>query len=200
MQKQSVRPAPLNARLVRQLYALDAWNAFRQQRERQLTAADLSRDEQMFARFEIESMLRTHAAVLERVALALASAGDGAGSPSPTVVIAHRSLWFGDRVRQALEASGMQVLECTDNGAAALGVIIAEQPDCVFASDRLAMVSGEQLVAQATWYAPLTQLFVHAEESPEASFQRAGCVVLTSRHRPIEVADAMGHLTPASSA
>jgi hypothetical protein len=198
VQEQSVRPAPLGERLVRQLHALDAWNAFRQQRERQLTAAELSRDERMFARFEIESMLRTHAAVLHRVTLALASAGDAATSPSPTAVIAHRSQWFGDRVRRAVEASGTRVLECTDNGAEALGVVIAEQPDCVFASDRLAMVSGEQLVAQTTCYSPLTQLFVHAEQDPEAPFQRAGCVVLTSRHRPNEVAGAMSQPSPST--
>lgn len=174
---------------MRQVYAMDAWNAFRQQRMRQLTSDDLSRDEQMFGRFELESMQCTHSAVLQRVALALAGADESATGPSLTAVIAHRSPHFAARVQEAFEAGGMRVLECSDNGAAALGVIIAEQPDCVFASDRLAMVSGAELVAQTTWYSPQSQLFVHAEESPEAPFRRAGCVVLGSTRRPHEIAE-----------
>lgn len=189
----SVPPRRCETTLVRQLNAMDAWNAFRRQREQFFAGSHLSRDDRMLARIELESMRCTHAAVLGRAAQALAMSGQPTtwATPSPTVVIAHRSRWFADRIRRYLETNGARVLECTDNGAIALGVIIAEQPDCVLVSDRLVMVSGEQLLTQTARYAPLTKHVVHAEHSPDLPFQRAGTQVLGPGHRPEAVADAV---------
>ncbi len=184
---------------MRQLHALDAWNAFRRQRERHLQGPQLSRTESVLARIELESMRRTQAAVLARVAEALSGAVESPMTLAPSVVIAHHNGWFAARLLCTLTHEGIRVLECTNNGATALGIVIAEQPDCVIVSDQLVMLSGEQLLAQTESYSPLTSRVLHAEATRLAP--QAGNLVLGSQLRPDPVADALlqrTQLSPAS--
>jgi CheY-like chemotaxis protein len=43
-----------------------------------------------------------------------------------------------------------------DNGADAVGVVAAEQPDLLLVEDRLPMVSGEQVIAGVRTFSPNT--------------------------------------------
>lgn len=175
------------AQLERRVRALDAWNSYRLDREHHLIGKQLSRDAQMLARFELVSLEQTHAAVLDHVRRVTTLSLE----PSPTVVIAHRSQWFAARVRQSLEGEGLIVVECTHNGAEALGAVIAEQPDYVLVSDRLVMMPAERLLAETSRYSPHTEHVVHAEEGAAAPFRNAGCLVLGPRHSPSEVTEAL---------
>lgn len=64
------------------------------------------------------------------------------------VVIAHRNDWFVGKVAQALQACGLQVAATTANGAEAVGVAVAEQPDLLLVEDALPMTTGVQVVQQ----------------------------------------------------
>lgn len=67
----------------------------------------------------------------------------------------------------------------TDNGADALGVVIAEQPDVLFIGDRLAMTTAPALLAEAALFAPRTVLVAQSEHGEERALLHAGaCAVL----------------------
>ncbi len=69
-------------------------------------------------------------------------------------MIAHRQEWFVNQVTQALEKHSITVIAATDNGAEALGTVVAEQPDILLVEDKLAMITGAELVAEAALFAP----------------------------------------------
>lgn len=122
--------------------------------------------------------------------------------PGPTAVIAHRHAWFVSKLAALLDGHGVTVLACTDNGAEALGVIVAEQPDVLFFGDPLAMMTGPALMAETRLYAPGTLLAVQASDPQEADALRAAAdAVFLRQHPPGIVAKALVELqlTGASS-
>lgn len=49
----------------------------------------------------------------------------------PRVVIAHRSVWFVDKVASVLWEHGVSVVARVDNRVEAVGAVVAEQPDAL---------------------------------------------------------------------
>ena len=74
----------------------------------------------------------------------------------PRVVVVHRSAWFRDKVVAGLVDSGLDVVARLDNGADAVGVSVAEQPDLLFVEDKLPMLGGVEVVRQVLEFAPHT--------------------------------------------
>ena len=72
----------------------------------------------------------------------------------PTAVIAHRDAWFRDKVAQGLAREGIEVVGCTPNGAEAIGMAVAEQPDLLLVDSRLEMMRPAEVLAEAVRYAP----------------------------------------------
>jgi CheY-like chemotaxis protein len=72
------------------------------------------------------------------------------------IVIAHRNEWFAGKVTQALELRGLRVAATTANGAEAVGIVVAEQPDLVLVEDALPMTTGAQVVQQVRRFSPDT--------------------------------------------
>ena len=178
-------------RLVRQIQNVDAWMAARREREQALSAPGLTRDQRLDGTREIEVLRRTHDAIQKRCERGLADQVALMRPPGLTAVIAHRHPWFVDRVVLFLGGYGVTVLECTDNGADALGAVIAEQPDVLLAGDRLAMMSGHALLTQARLYAANTLLAGQAADQDQAIHEAVADAVFLRRHPPEDIADTL---------
>lgn len=185
--------APLLAdRVIRQIEAIDAWNAARRLREQALEAAASSRHERMDVTRRLAALRRTQDALAARSAQALAAESGLRRAPGPTAVLAHRHTWFMEKVALLLAERGVTVLGCTDNGAEALGVVVAEQPDVVLAGDRLAMMTGGTLLAETQVFAPRSLRAAHASDGQQAAALRAVAhSVFLHRHPPGFVVDGL---------
>lgn len=145
------------ALLFRQLEAIDAWNTARRQREHMLLTGPTSREGRLDAARRLEVLRHAHNAVLARVESFL----DRQPIPLPTkvglrAVIAHRHGWFIDKLSQELALSGVAVIAATDNGAEALGLTVAEQPDLLVTGDALLMMPAAELLGEASLFAAST--------------------------------------------
>lgn len=143
--------------LFRQLEALDAWNAARRQREHALLTGPASREGRVDAARRLEVLRHAHSTVLARADSFL----DGQLIPLPIAVglravIAHRQGWFVDKLRHELAMRGVAVIAATDNGAEALGLTVAEQPDLLVTGDTLSMMSAAELLCEASLFAAST--------------------------------------------
>lgn len=155
-------PTHLTVVVQRQLEALDAWNMVRQQRERLLLGASTSREAHLDAARRVDVLRRVHAAVVERADSFLAhQPGPLELETSPRAVVAHHHEWFIDKLTGALQDAGVRVVGATDNGADALGIAVAEQPDVLIAGDPLAMMTAPELLADVALFAPYTARAAH---------------------------------------
>lgn len=187
-------------RIIRQLTAIDDWNAARRMRETVL-AACVSRQDKEAARLEVGVLDRTHQAIAARAATQLAQQAGPLVSTAPTAVIAHRHTWFADKVTTLLQSRGVAVLECTDNGADALGAVISEQPDVVLAGDRLAMMPGEVLMSETRLFAPRAWRAVQTGDAQQAAVWRPDVhAVFVRQQPPADVVEALYALCSARTA
>lgn len=191
--EQSRRRVPLSPtdRIVRQVEAIDEWVAARRQRELVLHRPGLTRDERMDADRELEVLRRTHDAIKGHCARALDADVAPMSAPGTTVVLAHRHTWFADRLALLLGAHGVTVLACTDNGADALGAVVAGQPDIVLVGERLAMIPGPALLHLARRYARSTLLAAQGDSEQADSLRSAAGIVFLRHHPPAVVAEAL---------
>lgn len=176
-------------RIVRQARAIDAWLAARRGREQALHDRSMTRDERMDAAREVEALQRTHEAIISRGARGLDAERD---APGVTAVVAHRHTWFVHKLSLLLDGQGVTVLAGTDNGAEALGAVVAEQPDIVLVGGRLAMMHGRSLLAESRLYAPGALLAAQASDPQEGETLRAAAdTVFLRHHTPAVIADAL---------
>lgn len=145
--------------LADQLAGIASWN--RQHRPLELadddTAASLSREMRLDVSRHREVVRRTHDALVAHTQQQLeASAAQLPAAPAPRAVLAHRNAWFRDKVRDTLLGAGVDVVVLLDNGADAIGVCVAEQPDLLLVEDKLAMAHGVQVVREVLQHAPRT--------------------------------------------
>ena len=100
---------------------------------------------------------RQHAALMERSRQHVqASSTPLRPDAPPRVVVVHRSAWFLDKVVAGLVGCGLDVVARLENGADAVGVSVAEQPDLLFVEDKLPMLGGAEVVRQVLQFAPYT--------------------------------------------
>lgn len=110
------------------------------------------------------------------------------------VVLAHRSPWFRGRTAQELSAVGVEIVE-VDDGAAAVGVVLAEQPDLVFVEDRLSSYPGREVLRQLRAEAPAVHVAVQLSDSRDLQgFLALGaCAAFSRRIAPADVAAQLRH-------
>jgi hypothetical protein len=145
------------ALLLRQMEGIDAWNRARQSRDRALRSGPVSREDQLEAARRSDMLAHAHATVLASASSDLAKQP----MPLPAViarraVIAHRHPWFVDQFSQGLEQGGVNVIGASDNGAEALGMAVAEQPDLLVLGDALVMLTPVELLGEVALFAPAT--------------------------------------------
>ncbi len=184
---------PGAVRRVRQSEALERWTAMRAAREQTLRAMVSSRESRMDADRRLTILDRTDRAVHRT-----SSNGSHRAAPATahmTAVIAHRHDWFVGKVADALAEHGMAVVAACNNGADALGTIIAEQPDLVLVGDALAMLTSEELIAEVALLAPQTVVAAQVGHGDQVGrMLDAGARTAFARQvLPAEVARALAH-------
>ena len=144
--------------IARQVEAIDAWHENLKKREEALLLNSESREERLDADRRREVLRCTTDALVDQTAAQwLDPAPEPMKRTAPVrAVIAHRQPWFATKVSAALAERDVTVVAVTDNGARALGIVVAEQPDLVLVEDTLPMLSGAELLAEMTRFAPLT--------------------------------------------
>jgi CheY-like chemotaxis protein len=185
---------------VRQLAALDAFHAARHAAEAAAAAAARSRELRMDAARRLEVLRREHDAVVARAHEQLRRTGELLrGALPPRVVLAHRNEWFVDRVRHVLLDRGFDVVAQVDNGADAVGVVVAEQPDVVLVEDTLTMVPGAQVVGELRSLSPQVLIAAQVAHSDRVgTLLDAGAdTVFTRQMPPAQVASRMAALVGA---
>ncbi|HUR13310.1 MAG TPA: hypothetical protein VM097_02325 [Mycobacteriales bacterium] len=101
------------------------------------------------------------------------------------VVIAHRNEWFRGKVAAGLQAVGVDVVADVDNGADAVGLVIAEQPDLLLVEDKLLMLNGLDVTRAARRYAARTVVVAQVVDDAEiGSFLEAGATTAYPRRTP----------------
>lgn len=173
--------------LVLQLQAIDAWNRHRRDRQQILDASVPSREERLDATRALEALDRTHASLVGHLDEALAAEADSplvTGS-RPRAVLVHRQEWFVEKMTEALSRLGVLVVAVCDNGADAVGILIAEQPDLVLVEEALPMVSGEAIVAEARRFCPATAVVAQVKSGDRTGeFLDAGARTAVTRQVP----------------
>ncbi len=186
--------------VVDQLQAIDRWNRSRHVAEEASEVAARTREARLDHSRRTEVLRRQHDAVLSRTAQHL---DDSARVLHTTAacraVLVHRDPWFRGKVAATLAALGVEVVTQLDNGADAVGCVLAEQPDLLLVEDRLPMLSGEQVLAEVRAYAPATRCAAQVEhEGRGPALLTAGAAAVWSRRiSPLDVALGMGQLVGA---
>lgn len=185
----------------RQLLAIARFNDARRTAEAAAVSAARSREMRMDVSRSLEVLRREHEAVVRRAHEHLRVTGDLPGRiPERRVVIAHRNAWFAGKVAHALQDRGLRVVDRVDNGADAVGIAVAEQPDLLVVEDTLAMVPGEQVVRDVRTYCPRTLVAAQVAHGDRvAALLHAGAAaVFTRQVPPLEVADGVLELLDAA--
>lgn len=169
-----------------QLDAIDRWNRARRAAEESAELLARTRE----ARLDLDRMLdvtrREHQAMVSRTQEHLRdSARVLRGAAARRAVVVHRSDWFKDRVCAVLEENGITVVTRLDNGADAVGICIAEQPDLLLVEDSLPMLSGAQVVRKVRTWSPWTISAGHvAHDERIATLIEAGAISAWTRRMP----------------
>lgn len=183
-----------------QLAGIDTFHRLTQPGQQLLT----SREERMDAARASDVSTSVRAALVERTGLGLTGAGEPLCWPSPPrAVLAVRHEWFRTMMGAALVKRGIDVIAQPENGAEALGIVIAEQPDLLLAQDKLAMLSGVELITLVRQCSPVTLSVgqVSYIDEIESMIDAGAVTACTRRTAPDDVADQMvGLLDPALTA
>ena len=184
-----------------QLRAIERFNDARRMAEGAAAAVARSREMRMDVTRSLEVLRREHDAVVRRAHEQLRFTGALLRGPlERRVVIAHRNEWFAGKVAHALLDHGVLVVAQVDNGADAVGIAVAEQPDLLVVEDTLAMVPGEQVVRDVRSYCPDTLVAAQvAYDDRVGPLRRAGAAaVFTRRVAPLDAVRSMLDLISAA--
>jgi CheY-like chemotaxis protein len=169
-----------------QLRAVERFNRARHMREEAAAAAARSREMRMDAARSLEVLRHQHEAVVSRTHEQLQASGELLRSiATRRAVLVHRDDWLRRRVTRSLEDHGVDVVAGTDNGADAVGVIVAEQPDLVLVEDTLSMLPGPEVIRDVRRFSPETVVTARAAYNDRVGpLLDAGAVTVFSRQAP----------------
>lgn len=141
---------PAGARIVRQLSGIDSWCAALTMRQDLPSGPGGYRDHRM-DRARRQAFFRCVA----------------------TVDVANSHPRFLGKFCAGLAASGCDSIGHTDDGADAIGAVVAEQPDLVIAGGRLEMTRGEDLLAETALFSPLSARLVRSDDDRDGALPDA---------------------------
>ena len=176
-----------------QLRAIARFNTARRMAEDAAAAVARSREMRMDAARSLEVLRREHDAVVRRAHEQLRVTGNHLRGVQRRVVLAHRNEWFLGKVALSLQDHGFLVVARLDNGADAVGLAVAEQPDLVLVEDTLAMVPGEQVVREVRRFCPQTQVVAQVAYGDRVPvlLEAGASTVVTRSVPPLDVAQRM---------
>ncbi len=184
-----------------QLAAIARFNDARHMAEAAAAAVARSREMRMDVTRSLEVLRREHDAVVRRAHEHQRLTGDLLRGPrARRVVIAHRNEWYVGKLVAALHDRGLLVVARIDNGADAVGIAVAEQPDLLMVEDTLAMVPGEQVVRDVRSYCPQTLVAAHVAYGDRIGplLQAGAAAVFTRQVPPVEAVRSTLDLLPAA--
>ena len=187
--------------MARQLRAIERFNDARHTAEAAAAAVARSREMRMDVTRSLEVLRREHDAVVSRAHDQLRLSGALLeGTAERRVVIAHRNEWFVDKVVHALQDRGLVVVAQVDNGADAVGIAVAEQPELLVVEDTLAMVPGEQVVREVRRFCPGTLVAAQVAYGDRVGplLHAGAAAVFTRRVPPLEAVRSMLDLLDAA--
>jgi CheY-like chemotaxis protein len=194
-QSSRVRPKPSvrtdNERLLDQLAGISAWLQARADSELQLVEAG-SREMRLDRARRLDVMRRQHCGLVQATERQLRESGSPLRSTTaPRVVIVHRNDWFKDKVSSGLREGGIHIVAELVNGAEAVGLVVAEQPDVLLVEDKLPMLGALDVLAEVRRFAPKTRVVVQVgTDSQIGAFLETGpCTVFTRRIPPADIVD-----------
>jgi CheY-like chemotaxis protein len=191
------RPRTEAELVAQQVLGLNAWHATRRVREEAASVSATSRDMRLELARRLDVLRRTHEAVLERTAQQLRESTRLLRTEVPCrAVIAHRNDWFRGKLAAGLADQRIAVVAQVDNGADAVGVTVAEQPDLLFVEDSLPMIVGEEVIREVRRLAPVTiaAAQVGYEERLPALLDAGAAAVFRRHVPPAEVSADLGQL------
>lgn len=186
-------------RWVDQLAGIDALTQRRREVERAASSAG-SREQRLDHARRLDVVRRQHETLLAATERQLRDTGDVLSSaPVPSVVIAHRNGWFTQKVATGVRAAGVTVAAELTNGADAVGLVVAEQPDLLLLEDRLPMLGGADVLADVRRMAPRTLVAVQVGDDDDLGvFLEGGAsAAFTRRVPPADVAAVLQDLLTA---
>jgi CheY-like chemotaxis protein len=137
----------------------------------------------------LDVLRRQHEAVVATTDEALRTSRDLLRSSTTRAVVVHRNPWFTRKLSDALASEGIDVLAQLDNGADAVGMVVAEQPDLLLLEDPLPMMTAEQVVHEVRTYSPHTFVAVQADTGAIGQLLSAGAgSVFTRQITPVSLA------------
>ncbi|MCU1588511.1 MAG: hypothetical protein JWN31_2004 [Frankiales bacterium] len=167
------------------LAGVNAWNESARLLEASESARQENRQAGTEARRRIEALRRTNAALLRRSTAAADASVEIIGKPVPRAVVVHRLEWMRGRLATCLMANDIDVVATEDDGADALGITIAEQPDLLVVEDRLPSVPAEELLTRLQEFAPRTLVATQVEHDSDADLMlAAGAAAVFNRRVP----------------
>jgi CheY-like chemotaxis protein len=174
-----------------QVHAIERFNRARHMREEAAAAAARSREMRMDAARSMDVLRREHHAVVTRAHAQLEASGQLLHATAQRrAVLAHRDDWFCRKVARALQDHHVHVVAGTDNGADAVGLIVAEQPDLVLVEDTLSMLAGVDVIREIRRFSPETVVTAQAGYGDRIGplLDAGASAVFTRRMPPADVA------------
>ena len=194
-QRGAFQPRPPADVISDQLRGIALWHDARRELElahRNAAAGQpLSREMRLDLDRQLDAIQRQHEAIVR-------SLDDHLGSSprlprtatGPRAVLVHRNEWFLGKLVEGLRSGGVDVIAQLENGADAVGIAVAEQPDLLLVEDKLPMISGSEVIRQLRRLAPNTLTAAHVvHEGAVADALAAGArAAFARRVPPAEVA------------
>ena len=174
-----------------QVRAIERFNRARHMREEAAAAAARSHELRMDAARSLEVLRHEHEAVIRRAHEQLQASGHLLHAIAQRrAVLAQRNDWFLRKVTRALEDHDVHVVAGTDNGADAVGLIVAEQPDLVLIEDTLSMLAGVDVIRDVRRFSPDTLVAAQAASGDRVGqlLEAGATTVFTRRIPPHDVA------------
>lgn len=170
----------------RQLDAIEAFHRARRASEAALERLEKTREVRMDVERRRDVRRREHEALVARAHEQLRMSGELLMRPSVArAVVAYRHPWFTDKVVELLRRAGAEVLAVSDNGAEAIGMAVAEQPDLVLVEESLLMVPSEEVVRETRRYCERTVIGVQVPHSGRIGLMLdAGASTVSTRQVP----------------
>lgn len=181
-------PRPPVELIQQQLKAIDAWNRARATTAHAHRLLAESREQHLEVSRRLEAMRHEHVALLARATAQMVQGADLLASTEPRIVVAHRQVWFRDRVAARLAHHQVAVLASVDDGAEATAATICDQPDLLIIEELMPSVTGLEVLRRVQEYSPGTKVAVQAVNvGTEDRLLEAGAILVCSRRIPPHV-------------
>jgi CheY-like chemotaxis protein len=168
-----------------QLDGVAAWQIAARAREQAENARRENREVRTEARRRLEALRRTNEALLARSDAAVMESVNILSTATPRAVVVHRQDWMREKLSIGLTEQGLTVVAQAQDGADALGISIAEQPDLLVVEDRLPSVRTVEILRTLKLFAPRTVIAAQVEhDSGVGDMLEAGAAAVFHRRVP----------------